>query len=477
MSYSKTFIEGFEHVVYGLDMSDIERMADELADLKKRGGRLFVLGLGGSAANASHAVNDFRKHCHIDAQAPTDNVAELTARANDDGWDTIFSRWLRGCHINRQDAILVLSVGGANEKTSRPILEAVRCAQVENATILGIVGRDGGYTKQSAKVCVLIPTTNADRITPYAEAAQAVVWHCLANHPKLQDKAPTGAGMLQKLKDMASVENMAAAREDVFKGLGIPPNLLRHGGTIEPDKQKGTLTFTTDKGEKITAPLHDVTINITNEMPKWPPSPDEWKRATQGEWPSEPPKRRAVFLDRDGVLCKMVTTHRIVTDPPTPVMRPPYTLDELELLPGVQDACAKLKAAGYLLICVTNQPDIARGKVSHSKVNLINQCLKSTLGLEAVYTCPHDDKDDCLCRKPKPGLLQQAAVNHRIDLAKSWMVGDRQVDIDAGKAARCGHQLEIATNNGSLYGMPVCGMTWAADWILMIDKEQDNARK
>ena len=161
---------------------------DELAAVRERGGRLFILGVGGSAANASHAVNDFRKICGFECYAPTDNVSELTARTNDEGWATVFSEWLKGSRLNAKDALLIFSVGGGNlEKNVSPnLVSAIQLAKQAGAAVIGIVGRDGGYTAKEATACVIIPTVNAEHVTPHSEAFQAVVWHLFVSHPKLK---------------------------------------------------------------------------------------------------------------------------------------------------------------------------------------------------------------------------------------------------------------------------------------------------
>jgi D-sedoheptulose 7-phosphate isomerase len=168
----------------------IEQLAVELKNLREKSGRLFVLGVGGSAANSSHAVNDFRKLCGIEAYAPVDNVAELTARTNDEGWETVFANWLQVSNANEKDAIFVLSVGGGNlEKNVSPnIVMALKYAKERNMKIFGVVGRDGGYTKLVGDCVIVIPTVSESRITPHAEAFQAVVWHCLVCNPVLQQK-------------------------------------------------------------------------------------------------------------------------------------------------------------------------------------------------------------------------------------------------------------------------------------------------
>jgi D-sedoheptulose 7-phosphate isomerase len=190
-SFSSLFLAEVEQVARLLNAASIERMASVLAQVRERSGRLFILGVGGSAGNASHAVNDFRKLAGIETYAPTDNVSELTARVNDEGWPTVFEAWLRVSHLQPRDAILVFSVGGGSvERNVSPnIVAALDYAKSVGASILGIVGRDGGYTARVADVCVIIPTVHQDRITPHSEAFQAIVWHLLVSHPALQQKA------------------------------------------------------------------------------------------------------------------------------------------------------------------------------------------------------------------------------------------------------------------------------------------------
>jgi len=188
MNYSQQHLQESIEIIKNLNTDIIEYMANILAELKEKKGRLFFLGVGGSAANCSHAVNDFRKIVGIETYTPTDNVSELTARTNDEGWDTTFSEWLKVSNLNANDAIFVLSVGGGNlEKNISPnLVKALQFAVNQNATIMGIVGRDGGYTAQVADACVLIPSINSDNITPHAEAFQGLVWHLLVSHPKLK---------------------------------------------------------------------------------------------------------------------------------------------------------------------------------------------------------------------------------------------------------------------------------------------------
>ncbi|MEI6349748.1 MAG: SIS domain-containing protein [Verrucomicrobiota bacterium] len=186
--FSQQFLDEVQQITAQLDPALIEKLAEELASVRNRGGRLFILGVGGSAANASHAVNDFRKLCGFECYAPTDNVSELTARTNDEGWATVFAEWLKGSRVNAKDGLLILSVGGGNlEKNVSPnLVSAIQVAKQAGASVLGIVGRDGGYTAREATACVIVPTVNAAHVTPHSEAFQAVIWHLLVSHPKLK---------------------------------------------------------------------------------------------------------------------------------------------------------------------------------------------------------------------------------------------------------------------------------------------------
>ncbi len=188
MTYAQQHLNESIEIIKKIDVAAIEKMADLLATVKAEGGRIFFLGVGGSAGNCSHAVNDFRKIVEIESYAPTDNVSELTARANDEGWAAIFAGWLKISKLSRKDAVFVFSVGGGNlEKNISPnLVEALKYAKTVGAKITGVVGRDGGYTAQAADACVIIPTVNPDNITPHSEAFQAVVWHLLVSHPKLK---------------------------------------------------------------------------------------------------------------------------------------------------------------------------------------------------------------------------------------------------------------------------------------------------
>jgi len=188
MSFTQEYLDETRKVVDALDPQAIELAVDELARVRERGGRLFILGVGGSAANASHAVNDFRKICGFEAYAPTDNVSELTARTNDEGWATVFSEWLKGSRLDADDGLLIFSVGGGNmeKNVSTNLVSAVQFAKSVRASIVGIVGRDGGYTGREATACVIVPTVNPEHVTPHSEAFQAVIWHLFVSHPKLK---------------------------------------------------------------------------------------------------------------------------------------------------------------------------------------------------------------------------------------------------------------------------------------------------
>ncbi|MBX7099725.1 MAG: SIS domain-containing protein [Myxococcaceae bacterium] len=189
--FAQQFLAETLQAVQQLDAAQIEATAVELAAVRERGGRLFILGVGGSAGHAGHAVNDFRKLCGIETYAPTDNVSELTARTNDEGWETTFAAWLQVSRLSAKDALLIFSVGGGNrEKNVSPnLVRAIELAQKVGAPVLGIVGRDGGFTKKAAKACVLIPTVNPEHVTPHTEGLCAVVWHLLVSHPTVKQSA------------------------------------------------------------------------------------------------------------------------------------------------------------------------------------------------------------------------------------------------------------------------------------------------
>jgi D-sedoheptulose 7-phosphate isomerase len=188
MSHAEEYFAEARQITERIDYEMLEHIAQELAELRARGGRLFVLGVGGSAANCSHAVNDFRKLCGIEAYTPVDNVAELTARTNDEGWETVFAAWLGVSRAGDNDAIFIFSVGGGNAATniSVNLVRAIDEAKLKGLKIYGVVGRDGGYTKQMGDAVLVIPTVNDERVTPHTEAFHAVAWHCLVSHPKLQ---------------------------------------------------------------------------------------------------------------------------------------------------------------------------------------------------------------------------------------------------------------------------------------------------
>ena len=188
MSYSGQYLRETTEIISQLDTALCEKAVELLATVRARGGRLFVLGVGGSAANASHAANDFRKLAGMECYAPTDNVSELTARTNDDGWPSVFAEWLNVSRLSEKDALLILSVGGGDlEKgVSANLVAAAQLAKERGATILGIVGRDGGYTARVADVAIVIPTVNPTNVTPHSEAFQAVVWHLWVSHPRLK---------------------------------------------------------------------------------------------------------------------------------------------------------------------------------------------------------------------------------------------------------------------------------------------------
>jgi D-sedoheptulose 7-phosphate isomerase len=186
-TFTQKYIAESIDILGKLDSASIEAVAHGLASVRDAGGRLFILGVGGSAGHAGHAVNDFRKLCGFEAYAPTDNVSELTARVNDEGWDTCFSEWLKVSRMKKGDAVLVFSVGGGNREknVSVNLVKSLELAKDVGAKIFGIVGRDGGFTKQTADACVIIPTVHADRVTPHTEGFCAVVWHLLVSHPAL----------------------------------------------------------------------------------------------------------------------------------------------------------------------------------------------------------------------------------------------------------------------------------------------------
>ena len=188
MDYIKKYLEQTSKIASMLDQQAIYNAVNILKTVRENKGRLFILGVGGSAGNASHAVNDFRKIAKIESYTPTDNVSELTARVNDDGWDSVFSNWLKVSNLNSKDAVLIFSVGGGNteKNISVNLVKALKLAREVNAKIIGVVSRDGGYTKEVADCCILIPILSPETVTPHAEEFQAIVWHLLVSHPELQ---------------------------------------------------------------------------------------------------------------------------------------------------------------------------------------------------------------------------------------------------------------------------------------------------
>ena len=188
MSFAADFLQETAKIVAALDTGAIEAVAQGLAGVRERGGRLFILGVGGSAGHAGHAVNDFRKICAFEAYAPTDNVSELTARTNDEGWETVFEAWLKGSRIAARDGLLIFSVGGGDKEknVSVNLIRAIDTAKTAGAAVYGIVGRNGGYTKANATACVVVPPLYPDRITPHTEGLAAVIWHLLVSHPALK---------------------------------------------------------------------------------------------------------------------------------------------------------------------------------------------------------------------------------------------------------------------------------------------------
>ena len=189
MSFTENYLQEAAEIVRRIDVTAIEKLASLLAAVKADGGRVFFLGVGGSAANCSHAVNDFRKLAGIECYAPTDNVAELTARTNDEGWESVFTGWLKVSKLSPRDALFILSVGGGDvERNISPnLVSAIRLARKVGARVAGVVGRDGGYTAREADACVIVPTVNAATITPHSEAFQALIWHLLVSHPSLRE--------------------------------------------------------------------------------------------------------------------------------------------------------------------------------------------------------------------------------------------------------------------------------------------------
>ncbi|MBF0511045.1 MAG: SIS domain-containing protein [Candidatus Omnitrophica bacterium] len=187
-AYIKEYLSQAARIAQLIDIKTVEKMVDILVETRTQQGRLFILGVGGGAGNAGHAVNDFRKIAAIESYAPTDNVSELTARVNDDGWDSSFANWLLGCRINARDCVMVFSVGGGNEEKniSNNLVQALKCAKEKGAKVIGVVGRDGGYTAKVADAAVIVPAMTQETVTPHTEAFQAVIWHLIVSHPSIR---------------------------------------------------------------------------------------------------------------------------------------------------------------------------------------------------------------------------------------------------------------------------------------------------
>ena len=384
MKQESTFAEKFlaeaRQVSEKLDAASIEKAANLLAETRMAGGRLFVLGVGGSAGNASHAVNDFRKIAAIEAYAPTDNVSELTARTNDEGWATVFENWLKTSRLQKRDLVLVFSVGGGDlERNVSPnLVVALRFAKSVGARIISVVGRDGGYAAKVSDACILIPTVNPAHVTPHTEAFQAIVWHLLVSHP---------------------------------------------------------------------------VVNV--EQTKWEST------ANQGE------RQRAIFLDRDGVLNRAKMSNR--------KPHPPDGEGELEVTANARGLLQRLKEQSYKLLVVTNQPDVARGITTRDTVEGINRKLTKELPVDEILVCYHSDSDNCDCRKPKAGLLLEGARRHQIDLAASFMVGDRWRDVEAGQNAGCQTILIDGEYDEKAPAQPpdvkVRSLEEAVNWILQVSRK------
>ena len=358
------FFRESTEILTKLSREDVERLAHALADLRTRGGRLFVLGSGGSAGNASHAVNDFRKLCGIEAYAPTDNVSELSARTNDEGWHTTFSEWLKVSKASDKDAVIVFSVGGGNvERNVSPnIVEGLKVAKARGLKIFGIVGRDGGIHQ---------------------------------------------AGRRRGRHD---THRCRRTRDPSFGG--VPGRYLALSGLASGSA--------TERDEVV--------------------------------------KRRAAFLDRDGVL------NRVIVRDGRPY--PPATLAEFELYEGVPETVDRLRAAGFAIVIATNQPDAAEGRQSRVVVDAMHDRLTQAIRPDAIKVAWTRDPARY---KPSPGMLLEAASEIGIDLTGSFMVGDRWRDVDCGKAAGCRTIFIDRGYSESLNESPdhVCAdLASAVDWIL-----------
>ena len=356
-SYAALYLREVGEIAATVDPAAVDELANALADVRRAHGRLFVLGVGGGAAHASHAVNDFRKLCDLEAYAPTDNVAEITARTNDEGWETTFEAWLRTSRISSKDAILVFSVGGGSREhnVSVNLVRAIELAREVGARVYGVVGRADGVTAREADACIVVETP-PERRTPHVEEFQAIVWHLLVSHPALA--------------------------------------------------------------------------------------------TTRGKWESvEVLGRRvsssAVFLDRDGVIVELVW------DAVDESFEGPNTKEDVRLAPGAAEAIGRIRSLDYRTVVVSNQPGAAKGKASRDDLLDAHAQVVRLLAGQGVeiddyrYCFHHPDAvvpalmGDCDCRKPKPGMLLDAAAALDLDLSRSWMIGDSDTDVEAARAAGC----------------------------------------
>jgi D-sedoheptulose 7-phosphate isomerase len=374
MTFTKTQLEEARAIIDAIDVAPIELMVSILVRVRDAGGRLFFLGVGGSAGNCGHAVNDFRKIVGIEAYTPTDNVSELIARTNYEGWETVFVEWLKTSRLKATDAVFVFSVGGGDlEKNVSPnLVRVLQYAKEIRAKILGVVGRDGGYTAKVGDAVCIVPTVNPNAVTPHSEAFQAIIWHLLVAHPLL----------------------------------------------------KGTAN---EVGRD--------TLTVRSAQP-------------------------AIFLDRDGVLNEVIIRNGKPDSPRGP--------NELIIAKGTRAALEELKREGFLLIVVTNQPNVMRGKTTRADVDQINVRLAAALPLDAIEVCEHDDQDQCECRKPKTGMILRARERFGVNLARSFMVGDRWRDIEAGRRAGCRTVL-IGEGYGEIFPsaptIKLASLPSAASWI------------
>lgn len=335
-TYTGTFVHRFLNesirVLQDFDISEIQRLIDSLKSVKSSGGRVFVVGVGGSAANAAHFVNDFRKLLDLETYAPSDNVAELTARTNDDGWSSVFSRWLKTSRLCSNDVLLVLSVGGGSleRNISANLVYAMRYARSVNAKILAIIGRSDGEAARLADVSVIVPSVNVDHVTPHCETMQMLLCHLIVNHPDFKScKAQT---------------------------------------------------------------------------------------------------RNAVFLDRDGVLVDAI----IKEGEPFSAR----SLEQFSITPSAVSFVRNCREAGLFVACITNQPDVERGLLPRDVLDDMHKQLRDCLDLDDLRVCYSSHLSD-FRKKPNPGMLEELAEEHKLNLPGSFMLGDTWKDIEAGRRAGC----------------------------------------